>query len=73
MLQQPELTLSSRRQDLADQLGLSEDGTGRELEKLRELGLLVPGGIAGWEYALDPSIAFDRLAARRQREIDDST
>ena len=71
VLHQPELTHSSRRQELADQLGLSEDDTGRELEKLRELGLLVPGWIEGWEYPLDPSIAFERLAARRQREIDD--
>jgi DNA-binding CsgD family transcriptional regulator len=71
LLQRPDLGRSARLQDLADYLGRTEGDTARDLEALRELGLLVPSWIEGWEYPLDPSVAFERFAARRQREIDD--
>lgn len=70
VLQQPDLTQSPRLPDLAGQVGLTEVDTASALEELRELGLLVPSWIEGEEYALDPSIAFDRLATRQQ-QIDD--
>jgi len=71
LLRDPALTRSSRLDELAGRLGLTEDDVAAELEKLRELGLLTPSWLEGQEYPLDPSVAFERLAARRQREIDD--
>ncbi|WUJ74526.1 helix-turn-helix transcriptional regulator [Kribbella soli] len=70
LLQRPELGRGSRLSDLAVELGQSEDETSRDLEKLRELGFLVPSWIEGVEYPLDPSLTFGRLAARRQQEIE---
>ncbi|TCC29919.1 LuxR C-terminal-related transcriptional regulator [Kribbella sindirgiensis] len=70
LLQDPELTQSARHQDLADRLNLTSAAAESALETLRELELLVPGWIEGWEYAVDPAIAFERMSGRRQQELD---
>ncbi|MER7245976.1 helix-turn-helix transcriptional regulator [Kribbella sp. NPDC000426] len=70
LLQKPEFGRESRLNELAAELEQTEAETARDLEKLRELGFLVPSWIDGVEYPLDPSVTFSRLAARRQQEIE---
>ena len=66
LLQQPHLVRPSGMTELCRQLLLTEDAVKAEINRLRELGLLVPRWTAADEdYPLHPSIGFERLAAKR--------
>ncbi|MFF0266684.1 helix-turn-helix domain-containing protein [Kribbella sp. NPDC004536] len=70
LLQRPDLGRATRLNELADELGRSEGETSHDLQKLRDLGFVVPSWIEGMEYPLDPALSFGRLATCRQQEID---
>ncbi|WP_350279343.1 helix-turn-helix transcriptional regulator [Kribbella sp. HUAS MG21] len=70
LLQRPELGRATRLAELAAELGRTQDETSRDLQRLRDLGFVVPSWIEGVEYPLDPALTFARLAADRQQEID---
>jgi DNA-binding CsgD family transcriptional regulator len=72
LLEEPLFVRQSRLGDLAAHLDLSEEDTRAEIAQLREFGLLVPRwNIPGEEYPLHPSLGLERLAARRQEQIDE--
>ncbi|MEV0794151.1 LuxR C-terminal-related transcriptional regulator [Kribbella sp. NPDC050459] len=72
VLQQPLLARRSDMPDLCLQLGLSEETIQAEMDRMRELGLIVPRWTAVDEdYPLHPAIGFERLAAKRQEQIDE--
>lgn len=71
LLRRPELVRPTELGALAAEVGLSEERTGSQLDRLRELGLLVPRwNIPDEEYPLHPAAGFELLADRRQQEID---
>ncbi|TCO47534.1 regulatory LuxR family protein [Kribbella antiqua] len=71
-LQNPRLLNQTGFSELGEKLELPADEVAAEIDHLRNLGLVVPRwNIADEEYPLHPSVAFERLAARRQQEIDD--
>lgn len=70
LLQRPELGHAARLHELAAELGHSEVELSHDLQKLRDLGFVVPSWTEGVEYPLDPALTFGRLAALRQQEID---
>ncbi|WP_432886486.1 helix-turn-helix domain-containing protein [Kribbella sp. CA-245084] len=71
LLQDPMLVRRSRVGDLSAKLDLTEEEVRAELDRLREFGLLVPRwNIPDEEYPLHPTLGLERLAARRQEQID---
>ncbi|TCC19463.1 helix-turn-helix transcriptional regulator [Kribbella speibonae] len=70
LLQRPDLGHAVRLNELAAELGRGEEELSHDLQKLRDLGFVVPSWTDGVEYPLDPAVAFGRLAASRQQEID---
>lgn len=70
LLQQPELGRDTRLSELAAELRRTEVETSRDLQKLRDLGFVVPSWIEGVEYPLDPALTFGRLADSQRQEID---
>jgi len=74
LLQQPHLVRRSGLADLSAQLELPEQVAHAELDRLRELGLLAPRWTAADEdYPLHPALGFERLAAKRQQQLDELT
>lgn len=71
LLQDPLLVRRSKLAELSAKLNLAEDDVRTEMDRLRDFGLLVPRwNIPDEEYPLHPSLGLERLAARRQEQID---
>ena len=74
VLQHPRLMNEPGLGELSTQLGLAPVDVQTEIDRLRDLGLVVPRWtIADEEYPLHPSVAFERLTARRQQQLDELT
>ncbi|MFG1906443.1 hypothetical protein [Kribbella sp. NPDC048928] len=73
LLQRPDLGHAKHLDELASELELTVEKTSRDLQRLRDLGFVVPSMIEGFEYPLDPAVTFGQLAADRQQEIDELT
>lgn len=60
--------------DLCQRMNLPAEAVQPEIDRLRELGLLVPRWTATDEdYPLHPALGFERLTAMRQEHIDEMT
>jgi hypothetical protein len=88
LLQRPDLIRIAHRNELAAAAGISEDAVERHLDRLRELGLLVPRrNIPDEEYLLHPrgdstpssiggnnkSTNFPPTCAKKRRPPEDSS